>query len=86
MPRHRGRLPLAVVLLKKAAAKGIADAAFDLAVSYERGEGILKDQSRAFQLYKKAAQLGSHQSEYEIGRCCFYGIGVPKDRRRAAVW
>ncbi len=77
---------MAAALLEKAAAKGIADAAFDLGVSCERGHGVPKDVRRAFRLYVKAARLGDRQAEYEIGRFYYWGIGVKMDRKRAEHW
>ena len=73
-------------MLKRAADKGIADAAYDLAISYEKGLGIGRSLPRAFECYTRAALLGDAQSHYEIGRMYFYGIGVGRNRRLSDVW
>jgi uncharacterized protein len=73
-------------MLKRAADNGVADAAYDLAVSYEKGLGIGKSLPRAFEYYVRAALLGDAQSHYEIGRMYFHGTGVPRNRRLAEAW
>ena len=78
--------PKAVRLLKRAAQGGIADAAFDLAVSYEKGAGIGKSVSKAFEYYMRAALLGDPQAHYETSRMYFYGLGVKRNRDLAEAW
>jgi len=73
-------------MLKRAASKGVADAAHDLAISYEKGLGIGKSLSRAFEYYMRAALFGDAQSHYEVGRMYFYGLGVQRNRRLADAW
>jgi TPR repeat protein len=73
-------------MLRLAADKGIADAAHDLAVSYEKGLGIGKSLPRAFEYYVRAALLGDTQSYFEVGRMYFHGIGTPRNRRLAEIW
>ena len=68
-------------MIKRATENGVADAAHDLAISYEKGLGIGKSLSRAFEYYMRAALLGDAQSHYEIGRMYFHGIGVQRNRR-----
>lgn len=80
-------LKKAVSLAKAAVAKeNIAEAFFNLAVSYERGEGIVKNESKAYELYLKAAIWGDEQAFYEVGRCLFHGIGTSQNKRLARVW
>ncbi len=42
--------------------KGNAVSCSNLAYMYEKGEGVEKDQNRAFNLYKKACRLGLHEA------------------------
>ena len=79
-------LRTAAVLLKQAAEADIADAAYDLAVSYEGGNGVRKSLKAAFRYYVQAALLGDAQSHYEIGRMYFWGIGTARDRDMAELW
>ena len=76
----------AIRLLKKATNGGVADAAHDLAVAYEKGDGVKKSLKQAFELNMYAALLGDAQSFYEVGRMYFYGIGVSRNRRLAKYW
>lgn len=76
----------AVPLLREAAENDHAEAAYDLAVSYEKGIGIRKSEKKAAALYVKGALLGDTQSVYHVGRCYQHGLGVKRDRAIAAVW
>lgn len=73
-------------LIKAAAQAKIADALFDLAVSYEKGVGLKKSEKAAAQCYLEAALCGDRQAVFEVGRCLYYGIGFSKDRLQAKVW
>lgn len=83
VPRN---LSKAIPLLRDAANVGHAEAAFDLAVCYEKGVGVSKSKKKAALFYLKAALLGDKQSLYEVGRCYWYGLGVRRDRPIAGVW
>jgi len=71
---------------RSAAKGGIADALFDLAMSYEIGSGVRKDLRVAYEYYLRAALAGDPQAQYEVGRCLYYGIGSTVDRRLARIW
>lgn len=75
-----------VQLLREAVDGNQADAAYDLAVCYETGEGVRKSEKKAVRLYLKAALLGEKQSLNELGRCYWHGLGVKRDRSIARVW
>lgn len=79
-------LAKAVPLLREATNAEHAEAAYDLAVCYEKGVGVRKSEKKAAALYLKAALLGERQSIYEVGRCYWHGLGVKKDRPIARVW
>jgi TPR repeat protein len=76
----------AIRLIELAAAANVSDALFDLAVSYEKGQGVRRSEKVAARLYLEAALSGDHQAAYEVGRCLYYGIGFLKDRSQARVW
>ncbi|HJT92192.1 MAG TPA: hypothetical protein VJ777_09650 [Mycobacterium sp.] len=76
----------ATQMLKHAESENVPDAAYDLAVSFEKGAGVRKSAKQAFALYVKAALLGERQSVYEVGRMYYYGIGTGRDRRLAEIW
>lgn len=76
----------AVQLLKHAANSDVTAAHFDLAVCYETGEGVKKNEARAYLHYLAAALNGDLDSLGEVGRCLFHGIGTTRDRKAAEVW
>ena len=70
----------------RASKAGSADASFDLAICYEKGAGIEKNDEKAFKYYVSASTLGDLDSLYEVGRCLYYGIGVEKNRSLATYF
>lgn len=76
----------AIQLLKLASGADIAAAHFDLAVCYETGDGIKKNDARAYLHYLAAALNGDLDSLGEVGRCLFHGVGTTRDRKAAEVW
>lgn len=76
----------AIRLLKLAAEADVAAAHFDLAVSYETGQGIKKNEKTAYRHFLAAALNGDNDSFAEVGRCLYHGIGVARDRKTAEVW
>lgn len=76
----------AVKLLKIAARADVAAAHFDLAVSYETGQGIKKNEKAAYLHYVAATLNGDAASMAEVGRCLYHGIGVSRDRKLADIW
>ena len=76
----------AIPLLQRAATAGISEAMWDLAMCYEHGEGVRKNASRAFEMYLRSALHGDKQAHMEVGRLLFWGMGVRRDRKTAAVW
>ncbi len=69
-----------VSLIKEAAEAGWRDAIFDLAVAYEVGEFLEKNEEKAFQNYMKAMILGDLSAAAAVGRCYYYGIGTSENR------
>ena len=76
----------AVQLLKLAAAADVGAAHFDLAVCYETGEGVRKNDTKAYLHYLAAALNGDLNAIGEVGRCLFHAIGISRDRKAAEVW
>lgn len=72
--------------LKEAAQHDISDAQYDLAVSYEKGIVVERDEKISFQLYLKASLNGDKQSIYEVGRLFYHGIGVPENKFVANIF
>lgn len=76
----------AVILLKTAAKNGINEAFYNLAVSYETGRGVRKNESKAFQYYLNSSLNGDADSILAIGRCYYYGIGIETNKAVAKIW
>jgi uncharacterized protein len=76
----------AIKLIERAALANIPDALFDLAIFYEKGEGVVPDPKHAFKLYLRAAIRGQVQSTFEVSRCLFWGIGVSRNKALSEIW
>src|SRR5688572_27015912 len=76
----------AIELLNMAVTDNIPAALFDLAICYEEGLGVEKNEQVAFELYLKAALEGDKESIHSIGRCYYHGIGVPRNEKIAFIW
>ena len=70
----------AVGLFKLAADHDVGDAAFDLAVCYEKGEGVKQDLAKAAAFYLRALRCGDDSAAEELRRMFYWGIGVEKNR------
>jgi len=70
----------AVSLFRQAAENDVAEAAFDLAVCYEKGEGVRKDLSKAAAFYLRALRCGDESAAEELRRMFCRGFGVEKNR------
>src|SRR5688572_13870240 len=73
-------------LIEKAAGQNVADALYDIAFSFESGKGRPKSLEKAAENYLRAALLGNTRALHEFGRCIYYGIGLPSNRRVAHVF
>ncbi|MCF6291757.1 MAG: hypothetical protein L3J04_00020 [Robiginitomaculum sp.] len=59
-------------LLELAGKEAVAEAWFDLAVSFEKGAGKVKSVSQAVRCYIIAAMLGDKKSLFEVGRALYH--------------
>src|SRR5258708_4872363 len=71
---------------EKLAAQGGAEAEFNLGVIYENGQGVAKDERKAFEWYEKAAAQGLAKAQFNLASMYSRGLGVAKDERKAAEW
>ena len=65
--------------LEKLAATGDAGAEFQLGILYAAGQGVPFDIDRALQWYRKAAEKGYGEAEYNLAVAYHNGLGVTKD-------
>jgi TPR repeat protein len=72
---------------KKDYYKRLPHSYFYLGVIYQYGEGGVKqDYKKAFQLFKKAADLGYASAQFGLAELYRYGDGVKKDVQTAVFW
>lgn len=84
---HRGGdTPQAVTIWKDWAAKGNIDAAYNLAVIHQFGDGVPLDYAVAMRWYRQAAELGDKVSQFQIGLMYQTGQGVAIDEAEAHRW
>ena len=72
--------------LQKLAMRGNIEAQLILGTKYHYGEGVLRDEARAFKWYLKAANQGDSRAQSNIGLMYATGEGVGQDDGRAAEW
>ena len=53
---------------------------------YHNGDGVEKDEVKAAQWYRKAAEQGNASAQYNLSVCYFNGKGVERDRAKSAEW
>jgi len=82
----RGDHAEALRLWMPLAEEGRAEAQFNIAVMYEQGLGVAKNDIEAARWYRAAAERGDVASQLRMGRLYEAGVGVAKDVARAAFW
>lgn len=73
-------------LFKMAAEKDYADAQYELAKCYQKGEAVDKDEKAAAEWLLKAAKKNCVNAQYELAKCYLNGAGVKKDEKEAEMW
>jgi hypothetical protein len=81
-----GETNQAISLWKQWADKGNADAAYNLAVIHQYGDGVALDYSKAMQWYRVAADQGDKISQFQIGLMYQTGQGVVANEEEAHRW
>lgn len=79
-------LPLAYKLFLAAAKEGHADSQFNLAIIYEYGIGVGKNEKEAVFWYDKAASQGSSAAQYNLAVLYENGRGTEIDFAKANEW
>ncbi len=59
---------------------------FKIGYIYERGIGVAKDATEAFKWYRKAADAGLAEAQYNLGVLYYNGTGVARSAAEAARW
>lgn len=68
------------------ARNGDADASWKLGLGYLRGIGVPKDEIKATEWLKKAANLDDARAQVTLSDCYLRGLGVQRDYVRAYTW
>jgi TPR repeat protein len=81
-----GETPAAVAIWKRWAQQGDADAACNLALAHQHGDGVALDYGEALRWYKLAAEQGDKPAQFQIGLMYQNGQGVAADAEEAHRW
>ena len=83
----RGARAEGLRLIRRAADAGSAEGEHRLGLIYANGEaGLERDETRAAQLFEKAAEKGHRRAQLNIGTLYWRGQGVPRDLIQARAW
>ncbi|MBE7734234.1 peptidoglycan-binding protein [Devosia faecipullorum] len=72
--------------LREAAAKGNAQAQFEIAAALGEGRQVEKDLAEAAKWYERAAAQGFAPAQYRLGNLFEVGSGVEKNLEQAKLW
>lgn len=78
-----GRYNDAVKYFEVASNQGDAKGIYHLALCYKKGEGVVKDEKKAFQLFLTASDMGDGDAQFQLAECYYFGEGTKMDRERA---
>ncbi len=81
-----GNIPLAVKEFRACAEKGEAGCQFNVALMYERGIGVSKDEKEALAWYRKAALQGNSLAQFNLAVLYENGRGSDVDFAQAHRW
>ena len=82
----RGETPQAVAIWQRWADQGNVDAAYNLAVVHQHGDGVALDYAKALTWYRVAAEKGDKVSQVQIGLMYQTGQGVEANQEEAHRW
>jgi TPR repeat protein len=81
-----GNVPLAYKEFLACAQTGNADCQFNVALMYEQGIGVTKDEKESVVWYRKSANQGSANAQFNLGVLYEKGRGVAVDFVQANQW
>jgi TPR repeat protein len=81
-----GNLPLAYKEFRAAADKGDADCQYNVALMFEKGLGVAKDEKEAVVWYRKSAEQGNSNAQFNLGVLYKNGRGCAVDFAQANQW
>lgn len=81
-----GNVHLALKEFRSAAEKGDSDSQYNLALMYERGIGVGKDEKEALIWYRKSAEQGNSNAQFNLGVMYENGHGCDVDFAQSHLW
>ncbi len=81
-----GNVQLALKEFRTAAEKGESDSQYNLALMYERGIGVGKDEKEVLVWYRKSADLGNSNAQFNLGVMYENGHGCEVDFAQSHLW
>lgn len=81
-----GETPQAVAVWHRWANQGNVDAAYNLAVIHQYGDGVPLDYAKAMAWYRLAAEKGDKVSQFQIGLMYQNGQGIEANQEEAHRW
>ena len=79
-------LPLAYKEFRASADEGHADSQFNVALMFEQGLGVAKDEKEAVVWYRKSAEQGNSLAQFNLGVMYENGRGTKVDFKEANEW
>lgn len=79
-------LPLAYKEFRASADGGHADSQFNVALMFEKGIGVEKDEKQAVEWYRKSATQGNAAAQFNLGVLYENGRGTTVDFAKANEW
>lgn len=79
-------MPLAFKNFLAASKEGHDYAQFNLAIMYEQGLGVIKNEKEAFYWYDKSALQGNSAAQFNLAVCYENGLGTKVDFMKANEW
>jgi TPR repeat protein len=58
----------------------------NLAACLLYGDGVARNERKAFELFLKAAEIGDVLAQYNLGQCFDRGIGIERNEDYAVYW
>ena len=59
---------------------------YRIAEAYYCGNGVTQSYYEAAMWYEKAAKMGHHEAQCDLGNCYYYGEGLPENYERSVYW
>ena len=83
---RKGDFETAMKEWRPLAEQGDSYAQYNLGLMYDKGDGVVEDDTQAVYWYRKSAEQGNAQGQHSLGLMYDYGLGVIEDDTQAVYW